>query len=551
MPIEWRRAPSPGSRGAVLKKPLPFDSLSLACVVAELQAWVGGKVQRAVQPDEHTLQLELYGEPGATELLFSWHPRFARVHAGAVRRKGITPPPGFCAAFRARVVGGRISAIRQVGFDRIFEIDVVHHEGDHRIVAELMGKHANVVLIGPDERIVVAAKHVPASRSSRPVVAGHKYERPPFPPKPPLWEANAGDDLRAFEGASPFLVRLLEARGDAPRVVGKWVQGEFEPVQSSGHGAYPVSVAALGYEEAPVGPGRAAYGEALARHFGLLSARAVVEQRRASLRTRLERVRLAREAALSDLAQALDAAAKAGKWQRYGELLLAYGPSLSEGASILEAPDYDGNPVTIRLDPEKSYLENAEALFHKAKKAKGAKDTVSDQRRRLSEDLRDLNAFLTHVEAAESPSELEQLEQEALRRRWLHVQASPTERKEERAHEGHRVRELLGPHGFRVLYGENATSNDYLTHRLARPNDVWLHLRGSVSAHVVIVTGGKPEKVGPDVLRFAAEIAVKNSPSKHSRYVPVDWTLKKYVRKPRGAPAGTALYTHEKTLHVG
>ncbi|MCB8932350.1 MAG: NFACT family protein [Fimbriimonadaceae bacterium] len=532
-------------------KALPFDSLALAAAVGELKAWEGAKVQKAVQPDEHTLLLELYGAPGATVLLLSWHPQFARAHAGARWRKGLTPPPGFCAAFRARVVDGRISGVRQVGFDRILEIDIEHEEGKHRIVAELMGKHANVMLVGPDKRIVVAAKHVPASKSSRPVVAGHPYAKPPFPPRPPLWKAQPGDDLREFEGASPFLVKLLAARSEPASVVGEWVRGGFSPVTSPGCGAYPVSVAALGYEEAPIGDGPAPFGEALARHFATAAAHQEAEQRRASLLARLDRVQIAREAALSDLAQALDAAAKADKLQRQAELILAYGPSLPEGSSVLETHDYEGNPITIRLDPEKSYVENAETLFHKAKKAKGAKDTVADQRKRLAEDLRELLAFRTHVETAEGPEALRTLEEEATKRRWLHSQRVATHVKEDRPHEGHRVRELLGPNGYRVLYGENATSNDYVTHRLARPNDLWLHIRGSTSAHVVIVTGGKPEKVGPEVLRFAAEIAVKNSPSKHSKYVPVDWTLKKYVRKPRGAPAGTALYTHEKTLHVG
>lgn len=530
-------------------KPIPFDSLSLAAVVAELQAWEGGKVQKAVQPDEHTLLLELYGGPGATVLLLSWHPQFARAHAGARWRKGLSPPPGFCAAFRARVVDGRIGAVRQVGFDRMLEIEIEHEEGKHRIVAELMGKHSNVMLVGPDRRIVVAAKHVPASKSSRPVVAGHPYARPPFPPRPPIWKASPGENLREFEGASPFLVRLLEARGEPPSAVVEWLRGGLHPVAVPGYGAYPVSVTALGYEETAVPVG--GFGEALARHFGAASARADAEQRRASLRARLERVQIAREAALSDLAQALDAAAKADLLQRQAELILAYGSSLPEGSSVLETQDYDGAPVTLRLDPEKSYVENAEALFHKAKKAKGAKDTVTDQRKRLAEDLKELSAFLTHVESADGPEELRLLEHEATKRHWLHVQQLSTRSREERPFEGHRVRELLGPNGYRVLFGENATSNDYLTHRIARPSDVWMHIRGSTSAHVVIVTGGKPDKVGPEVLRFAAEIAVRNSPSKHSKYVPVDWTLKKYVRKPRGAPAGTALYTHEKTLHVG
>ncbi len=89
-----------------------------------------------------------------------------------------------------------------------------------------------------------------------------------------------------------------------------------------------------------------------------------------------------------------------------------------------------------------------------------------------------------------------------------------------------------------------------MTLRVAKPNDIWLHVRGAVSAHVVIVTKNQPERVQPETLRFAASVAVKNSKSKHSTYVTVDYTLKKYVRRPKGAAKGMAIYTNEKTLNV-
>jgi predicted ribosome quality control (RQC) complex YloA/Tae2 family protein len=101
-----------------------------------------------------------------------------------------------------------------------------------------------------------------------------------------------------------------------------------------------------------------------------------------------------------------------------------------------------------------------------------------------------------------------------------------------------------------ILYGENSESNDYLTLRVAKGNDWWLHVRGHTSAHVIIRTGGKPESVSREAMLFAAKVAVQHSPQKHAGFVAVDYTLKKYVRKPRGAAKGTALYTHEKTLHV-
>ena len=113
-----------------------------------------------------------------------------------------------------------------------------------------------------------------------------------------------------------------------------------------------------------------------------------------------------------------------------------------------------------------------------------------------------------------------------------------------------RIDQLIAPGGWTVLYGENAEANDYLTLRVARPNDLWLHIRGATSAHVVVQTRNQPERVQRETLEFAARVAVRNSPSKHAGYVPVDYVLKKHVRKPRGASKGSALYTHEKTIHV-
>ena len=175
---------------------------------------------------------------------------------------------------------------------------------------------------------------------------------------------------------------------------------------------------------------------------------------------------------------------------------------------------------------------------------------VAEQTVRLTEDLAALRTAIKRVEDSARLDDLEDIAAEAERRRWLHHQPLPTTVKSERPYQGHSIRELVAPGGWKVLYGENAESNDYLTLRLGKPNDWWLHVRGGVSAHVILFTQNQPEKVSRDALLFAAKIAVRNSPSKHSGYVPVDYCLKKYVRRPKGAPLGTVTYTHEKTLHV-
>ena len=68
--------------------------------------------------------------------------------------------------------------------------------------------------------------------------------------------------------------------------------------------------------------------------------------------------------------------------------------------------------------------------------------------------------------------------------------------------------------------------------------------------HVVIRTQGRPQDVPRSVLEKAALLCAQNSSQKHSRLVAVDYTLKKYVRKPRGSAPGSVDYTRETTLQV-
>jgi predicted ribosome quality control (RQC) complex YloA/Tae2 family protein len=102
-----------------------------------------------------------------------------------------------------------------------------------------------------------------------------------------------------------------------------------------------------------------------------------------------------------------------------------------------------------------------------------------------------------------------------------------------------------------ILVGDNATGNDWLTTKASDPDDIWLHVRAAASAHGVIRTGKRPDKVPPSVLRRAAELVAARSEVKASGVIPVDYTLRRYVRKPRGAGPGRVTYSREKTLFVG
>ncbi len=528
-------------------KRIPFDSLVLSAVTRELSVLVGGQVQHVAQPNPQTVVISVYSARKQRHLLLSCDASFARAHLVSGRPRASGEPLQFCAALRSRLDGSRFGAVRQVGFDRILEIEFDGPKGRHRLVAELMGKHSNLLLLEADERVISAAKWIGPGKSSRPISPGRPYERPPFPPRRSIFEV-ASDKWGDAEGASPFLVLLLESEG---RRELSWLRdavdsGSYRPVESPGLGAYPISVAPLGLAENPV----SSLSSALERHYSDLESSQGLERDRRALLAQLRRVLLARDAALLDLAAAADAASRAADLQRKAELILTFGPSAPEGAGSIRAVDYDGTELEIRVDPELTYVENAGRMFARAKRAKSSSGEVLEQASRLSKDREALREAVLEAEAARSTDALGAVRALARNKRWIGVQSQRPGSPSQPKHEGHKVRELLGPGGLVVLYGENATSNDYLTQRIAKPNDYWLHVRGSSSAHVVIQTGNKPEKVTREALQFAAAVAARNSASKHSGFVPVDFTLRKYVRKPRGSAPGAVTYTHEKTLHV-
>jgi predicted ribosome quality control (RQC) complex YloA/Tae2 family protein len=245
----------------------------------------------------------------------------------------------------------------------------------------------------------------------------------------------------------------------------------------------------------------------------------------------------------------LDTAARSRELQTYGELILAYQHTIQPGDAQLLAYDYEGIERTIKLNSERSPVENANSFFDRAKRAKSRAEEAQTTHGQINQELLKLKKSLVELENSRSTSEISEIRDLAKQQRWLVIQDTPEQRKETRPFDGKRVRELLF-NGYKIYYGENSEANDYVTTRLARPNDWWLHVRGGASAHVVVSTANQPTRVPFEVLREAAKIAVKNSPQKHSHLVAVDYTLKKHVRKPRGSATGFVTYTQEKTIDV-
>ena len=113
-----------------------------------------------------------------------------------------------------------------------------------------------------------------------------------------------------------------------------------------------------------------------------------------------------------------------------------------------------------------------------------------------------------------------------------------------------KIKEFQSSKGIKILVGQDDYSNDQLTFKIGKANDLWFHVSGSPGSHVVLQcaeSGMSPDK---DSIREAAEFAAWFSKMRQGGKVSVKYCFVKNIRKPRGAKAGTVHINNEKTIKV-
>lgn len=96
-----------------------------------------------------------------------------------------------------------------------------------------------------------------------------------------------------------------------------------------------------------------------------------------------------------------------------------------------------------------------------------------------------------------------------------------------------------------IYVGKSSLQNEQITHRIAKPNDLWFHVKDAPGAHVVL-----KGEVNQENIRKSAELAALNSPLKHSSNIPVDYTQIKFIKKIKGHPGYYVTYSHQKTIYI-
>lgn len=241
---------------------------------------------------------------------------------------------------------------------------------------------------------------------------------------------------------------------------------------------------------------------------------------------------------------------RSSEYEFFGKLIMSHLHELRKGSKSATIDDTisqesPGDSVTIPLDPSLSPVANAEKYFAKAKKAKTAVGESAEHLRSLDRRSAVLHMLNSEIADIASTSGLKEFCE--ANKGYLH-QVGYMTTKEKETLPPFRLFTVEG--GFQVLAGKSSENNDLLTMKFAKPNDLWFHCRGASGSHVILKVSSAAGEPSKKAIHQAASIAAYYSKMKNASSVPVAVTEKKFVRKPKGAPAGTVTLEREKVLFV-
>jgi predicted ribosome quality control (RQC) complex YloA/Tae2 family protein len=218
-------------------------------------------------------------------------------------------------------------------------------------------------------------------------------------------------------------------------------------------------------------------------------------------------------------------------YKELGDIVLAHAHQIKKGVGTALLQDfYTQKPIRIKLNPDLDAAENAERFYRKAKNEGLEKAHL----------LQNLDSTRTALHAAEA--ELKAIS-EPTGHSYIR-QPNPAQTAKQAESKPYKTVMI---DNFEVWLGKSATDNDNML-KMASKQDLWLHARGYAGSHVIIKKKGNsfPESV----IQKAAELAAKNSKAKTQKMVPVIYTERKYVSKPRKAAAGEVAVLKEKVVDV-
>lgn len=572
---------------------MALDAVAVKAVVSELQCLVGGRIDKVHQPERDEIIISVRTYDDSFKLVISASSNNPRIHLTQHSKKNPKIAPLFCMLLRKHIGSGKITAVEQVGFERIVRIDIESYDelGEctlKHLYTEIMGRYSNIILTLSDGKIIDSVKRIDSTISSvREILPGRIYELPPEQDKIPLtqWDDNSVIDiakpmradkilLSNISGISPLTAREIvyktfgetDVHSDSfntnrtamlkieiKKIAQSVKNGEFSPciIEDSVSGKQ-VEFSAIEIEQY----------ETLARVRRYEGMSALLEdfyyKRDMNDRMRQKTTDLTKllnnhseriSKKISILERTLSDAQNMENYRLYADLIMANIYSISEGQKNVCVTNYfDENAGTIKidLDPSASPVRNSQIYYKKYNKAKKALKESAKQLEISKSELEYIKSTLALLERADRIEDVNSMRAELEREGYIKSKGKKVKNQKK---EESKPMHFTSSDGFDIYVGRNNTQNDYLTLKLANASDLWFHTKDIHGSHTVIKLG-LDKDVPKNTIIEAAQLAAYYSKARESSQVPVDYTTIKNVKKPNGAKPGMVIYESYNTVYV-
>jgi len=572
---------------------MALDGIAISNIIDELKTkLLGGRVDKIYQPESDEIIISVRSLGKAYKLLITANASHPRLHLTEKNKSNPTQAPLFCMVLRKHLSSGKITNITQPNFERIINIHIesINELGDYstkKLIVEIMGKHSNIILTDENNIILDSAKHISHEKSSvREVLPGKPYSSPPSDKINTLLldEENFKKSIKnkktkklqnliyeSYNGISPSFASEIcfRANLDSSDNVSSTSENDLKKLYTefkniiedikernfSPEAIYSEKNKLFDFSPMEMRQ----YGDLKKQSFSSISdlleffytekdIQYRINQKSQDLKKIINH-NIERCVKKKDIqSKTLKEISNRDKLRLYGELITANVYSIPKGANSFTTQNfYDENlsEITIPLDTTLTPSENAQKYFKQYNKEKRTFIALQTQIKQNNEELEYLEGILTSVQTSTDEQDIKEIRQElyeqGLIKKLKRTKGKTKPIKSKPLH-------YISSDGFNIYVGKNNHQNDTLTLKLAKSNDMWFHTKQIPGSHVIVVSDGK--EIPNTTLNEAALLAAFYSKGKNSALVPVDYTQKKFVKKPSKAKPGMVIYETNKTAYI-
>ena len=559
-----------------------LDGLTMSVLAKELNARLQtGQIQKLYQIDKTTLLFKIRALNEDQSLVITVGATPAMYLSKPIQDLP-KEPSSLCMFLRKHIEGSRIVKVEQINGDRIMCIQTDKLEMDGSITStfiyvELMGKYSNCIFV-QDGVILESLIHVsPLMNRERSISPKLHYELPPNANRVSLMDfdydeiknllTSFGDgtvqqSIRAiFNGfGKPLLDEvLLTSNLSGNEIISDLIPTQVDALAKALYDLKIKLNESNGLLTLINDNNKKAHATFILQNYKVLKEYSTISEaleesihNTKSIHTadkELEKILTAaikkEEVRYQKIKDELDDTNKMDTYKLYGDILMInahlqvqYEPSIQLPNLLSE----DGELLTIPLKPNLTIVENGQWYYKLYTKLKNRMVSGEYQLNASTTKLEYLKSILYSISLATTRESLEEIRKECMDAGIIKTSKKPLSYKLGKSNYIH----LTIDEG-EIFIGRNNQQNEYLTHRFAKPTDIWFHTQDIQGSHLILRLNVDPDDM---ILSKVAQYAAYFSKARETSKVPVDYTYIKNIKKPPGSPLGFVIFNTHQTMIV-